>query len=173
MRRKNIDKKRKSEFNRVTKKLEKKLILREQANKELDILINILSKEIRSEKEVWEEILSLLEADQKELNYFGYRGVLVGIVAVIFTSFFTTYVLPTIIDASEVLNNLEFNFKMVIIVVALTILVIILLLLWSGVLWQLMTVFFSKEKMIRDQIYINEYLIKVIQRKIDASNKKI
>ncbi|QTD40614.1 hypothetical protein [Sporosarcina sp. Te-1] len=158
---------RKKEFKRITKKHEQKLLLRQQAIKEVDILINLLSEEISCEEKLLKEAIFHLEAKQKELTYFGYRGIFVGVVVVILTNFFTTQGLPTMYKILNEINNINSIFEKTVYYIVAVVVIIILALLFGFALWQSLVPFFGNDKEIREQIYMNEYMIKILQNKME------
>ncbi|WP_147057685.1 hypothetical protein [Sporosarcina luteola] len=166
MKKKKENKIRKKEFKRHIKKHEQKLHLRHQAVKELDILINLLSKETECEQKVLKEAMFHLEAEQKELTYFGYRGIFIGVVVVILTSFFTNQGLPIMYDFLYRINDLSSVFEMAVYYIVLVFIILILVVLFGFILWQTLIPFFGNDKEIREQIYKNEYMIKILQNKI-------
>lgn len=167
MKRKKGNRIRKKEFKRITKKHEQKLLLRQQAVKELDILINLLSKEIECEEKMLKEANFHLEAKQKELTYFGYRGIIVGVVVAVLTSIFTSTGFPIVLDAIEKVDQLNSVFEKIIHFLIAVLLILTLVIMCAFVFRQSLTPFFGDDKEIRDQIYINEYMIKIVRSKID------
>ncbi|QNK86448.1 hypothetical protein H7992_14390 [Sporosarcina sp. resist] len=163
---KKINKIRKREFNKITKKHERKLLLRAKANEELDIIINSLSKEIKCEKKLLKEVVFHLEALQKELNYFGYRGIGIGIVVVVLTNFFTTQGIPIMYEALEEIDKFSFTLEKIIYLVIYMLFFLFLVGTFGFVLWKTLSPFFGDDKDIREQIYIYEYMIKIVESKI-------
>lgn len=86
------------------RKIKKKIInnqekykkLREKARDELNVLVDFLGKGRLDDLTTYTEIKKHLEAHQKEIAYFGLRGILIGLVTAIFVYLFITQIISNI-----------------------------------------------------------------------------
>jgi hypothetical protein len=127
--------------------------LRREAYLELSVLEEYFSKRRTDRIEILSEILKHLEAYQKEKSYFGLRGILIGLTTVIFAYLFNTHILEELI-AKENNGNLFIQ--------TVTITLISLGLYFIATSHQ----FFGDLK-IRKEIYKTEYMIKIVQDRLD------
>jgi hypothetical protein len=128
--------------------------LRSDAHRQLEILeeyfgLNSLNKEM-----VYQQILFHLNSSQKEISYFGLRGVIVSVVAAIFTFGFNSMIIP------ELLNIIEKN------KVAGLIFTMILTVVFVGMFLLTVQEPFSLDRKRRNQLYINEYIIEIVKDRI-------
>lgn len=128
--------------------------LRSTAHDQLKFLEEHFGGNISSKILVYKQILFHLNSAQKEISYFGLRGVIVSIVAAIFTFGFNSMVIPELLKVIEKHKIAGFVFTMI-----LTIIFLVLFLL---------TVYepFSLDRKRRNQLYINEYMIEIVKERI-------
>ncbi|MGD6876147.1 hypothetical protein [Bacillus sp. OG2] len=140
-----------SEVSSVQAKHEK---LRREAYLELSALEEYFSKRRTDKIEILSEILKHLEAYQKEKSYFGLRGIFIGLTTVIFAYLFNTHVVEELIAKGNEANLL---------IQTVTITLVSLGLYFIATSPQ----FFGDLK-IRKEIYKTEYMIKVVQDRLDT-----
>ena len=140
--------------------------LRTRANKELMVLLDIFSKESDSEINTLKEIKIHLEATQKETNYYGFRGIVLGLVVVILANIITTQILPLLFEWAQNVSEYQTLLEVVISQIVLVIMCIIFILIFGFSFKFTTKHFYKKEEEIREQIYINEYNILKIEEKI-------
>lgn len=157
---------RKKETRRIAKNHENTTKQRLKAKIELNILVNLFSSDIESELDTFKEIKFHLEASQKELTYFGFRGITIGIIVVILTNLITNKGLPIIFDISEQMDKFPTLLDKTIMFAVLIITVMILTGVFVFAYYQFASPFLNSEKKIREQLYINEYMIKMVEEKI-------
>lgn len=134
--------------------------LRKDAYKEMQILEEYFGKRKTIRKHVLWEILIHLEARQKDLSYTGNRGVILGVVSSVLVYIFNTGILSELIT-NEVIGLWYVRF-IAIIVTSSTVGAAFMILYTMGTKH-----FFNEERKIRNQIYINEYLIKLVKEEYD------
>lgn len=171
--RKRRERKRKKEFAKsILLKHKNSEKLRLKANQELKILMEIYSKDYNEEINVLNEIKIHLEATQKEINYYGYRGIIIGLIVVILSNLIATKIFPPIFEIAETVSNFPTPLEKIIYQGILTLFCIFIFGLVAILFLQTTGPFFKKEKNIREQIYINEFNIRKIDEKIkDLENK--
>ncbi|RXI96305.1 hypothetical protein DS745_21490 [Anaerobacillus alkaliphilus] len=130
--------------------------LRSRAGDELKILEEYFGKNFTSERLKYQSILFHLTAYQKEISYFGLRGVFVGVIAAILTYGFNTVILSEILKVSEETKLAGF--------ITAILSTIIFVLIFYITLWEP----FSIDRKRRDQLYINEYMIELVKDKINT-----
>ena len=132
--------------------------LRSEAHLQLDILEGYFGRNTLNKALVYQQILLHLNSAQKEISYFGLRGVLVGVIATVFTFSFNSMVFPVLID------NIE---KSKIFGLLLTVLVsIFFIILFLIAAWEP----FSLDRKRRNRLYINEYIIELVKEKVRNNN---
>ncbi|RST58592.1 hypothetical protein D5F11_016285 [Siminovitchia terrae] len=167
-----VEKKRESR--EITKKYQDTKKLRCKAKAELKILLQLSQKENSSKLEAYKDIKYHLKSSQKELTYFGYRGVIFGFVGVILTSIVTTMIIPMIFEMSDGVNKMHSLNEKIIYAVGITLLISFLVFLFVFFSRKVVSPFYDSEKDIRNQIYINEYMINIVDEKIkELSNNTI
>lgn len=154
------------ESRRITKNYDKTIQLRLKAKEELKILVELSSSVNDSELEVYNEIKFHLEASQKGLTYFGFRGIAIGIVVLIVTNVITTKGVPIIFNISEQIDDFSSFLEKSLIFALLIAVVMVITLISMFILHQVTLPFRQSEKEIREQIYINEYMLKIVEEKI-------
>ncbi|MEK4083781.1 hypothetical protein [Psychrobacillus sp. FSL K6-1415] len=128
------------------------------------MLVNYFGNGRLDDLTIYTEVKKHLEAHQKEIAYFGLRGILIGLVTAIFVYLFNTQIISNIggHELGSQLSSYIINQIVVIIVF------IIFLLIYF-----ITTVdFFIADRNRRNQIYINEYMIKLVDEKIEAINNR-
>lgn len=140
--------------------------LRSKADDEFKTLLQLFSIDNNSDIEVLKEIKFHLEASQKEVTYFGYRGIVIGVIVAVLTSTVTTQVLPLIFDMSNQIYEQQTVIEILVFSIVVIIITTILFVMVSLLSLQIVYPFFKGDKEIRDQIYINEYMIRVVEEKI-------
>jgi len=138
--------------------------LRNIAQNELSVLEGYFGKDKLDDLTICIEIKKHLEAYQKEINYFGLRGIIVGLVTAIFVYLFNTHIIPNI--GKFVLDNKLYSYFFN----QFAVIIVILICLSFYFLATLQ--FFIPDSKRRNQIYINEYMIKLVEEKIDTINEK-
>jgi hypothetical protein len=134
--------------------------LRNTAHNELRILEEYFGRTCTDNRLVCQQILFHLNASQKEISYFGLRGIFVGIIAAIFTYGFNSLVLPMLLETLK--KNVIGGFLFIIIIT------IIFILLFFMATWE----YFSIDRKRRTQLYINEYMIELIKEKFDNLDRR-
>lgn len=159
-----IKRKKNKAENKILNNQEKYKKLRNKARGELSVLEGYFGKDKLNDLTICNEIKKHLEAHQKEINYFGLRGIIIGIVTAIYVYLFNTQITPNI--GHFVLDNPIFSY----IINQFAVIIVILIFL---ALYFLATLdFFISDSKRRNQIYINEYMIKLVEEKIDDINGK-
>ena len=141
-------------------------ILRSRANDELKVLLNVFSKENDNELEILKEIKIHLEATQKETNYYGYRGIVLGLIVVILANIITTQILPLLFEWTQNITEHQTLLEVVIFEIVLIIICIVFLVIFGFLFRSATKHFYKNEREIRNQIYINEYNLRKIEEKI-------
>jgi hypothetical protein len=100
-------------------------------------------------KKVFLEIKKHLEAQQKEASYFGFRGFTIGLIAALIVYVFSLQIPTKFLGLKDLAGS--WFLKMAGVVIGLA-----LIILYSFIDWK-----------IRKQIYIREYMIKLIDEKIE------
>ena len=171
--RSNRGKKERLAYKRYTKSIAKKYNdtqkLRNKAKEEFKFLLELFEKDSNSELEAFKEIKNHLYATQKELTYFGYRGIMVGFIIVILTNILTTRGLPKILDMIDRVNEFTNIIEKIVSFFILLVFLMLFLLFFSLFFWQMVSPFFINERGIREQIYMNEYMIYIVEEKIEKS----
>jgi len=135
--------------------------LRKRAYQELKILEEYFGKRNTNRKDILWHIYLHLEADQKELTYSGNRGVLLGVITTMLLYIFNTGILAKMIETDIKVDSwITKAIGMIFISITVVIFFIIMYFLAVGH-------FFRDEKKVRKQIYINEYLIKLVKAEYD------
>lgn len=136
-------------------------LLRKKAYQELKILEEYFGKRQINQRKIYTDILMHIEAAQKELSYTGFRGVLLGLITAVFLYAFNTQIFPILIKIKiPVEGNYFLNASIIIIFESIIfIFFIVLYFITTGST-------FWEDKKRRKQIYINEYLIKLVELKI-------
>lgn len=140
--------------------------LRLKAKEELKILIDLFSRDNDNETDAFKEIKFHLEASQKELTYFGFRGITIGIIVVLLTNIIITKGLPIMFDISEQLGKFQSLLEKSIWFAFIVVMAMLLIGFFMVAFYQFASPILRKEKKIREQIYINEYMIKMVEEKI-------
>jgi hypothetical protein len=104
-------------------------------------------------KKVFLEIKKHLEAQQKEVSYFGFKGFTIGLIAALIVYVFSTQIPIKFLGLKDLAGSWFIEMASLVIGLALII-------LYSFIDWK-----------IRKQIYIREYMIKLIDEKIEANIK--
>ncbi|WP_223592376.1 hypothetical protein [Neobacillus bataviensis] len=153
--------------NYIINNLDKYEKLRKNAHNELKILETYFGKRQIDQIKIYSDILRHLEATQKEISYFGLRGVYIGLATAIFVYIFNTQIAQNLVQSNtDILGNQLLGYILNLIGAIITIIVFLLLyFLATG------DIFISDWKR-RNQIYINEYMIKLVQEKIDELKEK-
>lgn len=150
--------------NKILDNQDKYKKLREKARIELTVLEEYFGKSSLDDLTIYTEIKKHLEAHQKEISYFGLRGILIGIITAIFVYLFNTQLTPHIgeVELGSQLWTYIIN----------QIVAIIVILIFLSVYFISTIDFFISDWNRRNQIYINEYIIKLVEEKIEAINDK-
>lgn len=156
---------------KITNKHSNSETLRLRAKKELGVLLNIFSKENDSEINTLKEIKIHLEATQKETNYYGFRGIVLGLVVVILANIITTQILPLLFEWAKDVSEYQTLIEVVISEIVLILICIIFILVFGFSFYFATKHFYKNEEEIRKQIYINEYNIRKIDEKIKLIEK--
>lgn len=148
--------------NKILSKQEKYKKLRKKARIELKVLEDYFGKEKLDDLTVYTEIKKHLEASQKEISYFGLRGIVIGLITTIFVYLFNTQINQNIgqVNAGNWLSSYIIN----------QIVAIIVVLFFLCIYFLTTSDFFISDWSRRNQIYINEYIIKLVEEKIVAIN---
>ncbi|MGM0844995.1 MAG: hypothetical protein ACQEUT_08460 [Bacillota bacterium] len=150
-------KRRKRRYKRtVIMKQKKYKELRRLAHEELSILKEHYQSVSIYEEEVLRYILYHLTASQKEISYFGLRGIFVGMIAAIFTFSFNGSIYPQLVKLID--SNAIAGF------ILSVIMPIIFFSLFLLAVWEP----FWSDKKRRDQLYINEYMIELIKKELES-----
>ncbi|MFB3168469.1 hypothetical protein P5G62_015230 [Neobacillus sp. 179-C4.2 HS] len=138
--------------------------LREKARFELTVLEEYFGKSLLDELTIYYEIKKHLEANQKEISYFGLRGVIVGLATAIFVYLFNSQIIPNLGQLNLGKENQIFSYILNQIGAIFAIIIFL-------VLYFITTAdFFIADWKRRNQIYINEYMIKLVEEKIVEIN---
>jgi hypothetical protein len=133
--------------------------LREKARFELAVLEEYFGKGRLDQLTIYSEIKKHLEAHQKELSYFGLRGVFIGLATAIFVYLFNTQLTPH-------LGQLDLGNQLISYIINQIVAIIVVVLFLS--LYFIMTGdFFISDWNRRNQIYKNEYMIKQVEDRIE------
>ncbi|MEK5209856.1 hypothetical protein [Psychrobacillus sp. FSL H8-0510] len=138
--------------------------LREKASNELIVLMDYFGKGRLDDLTTYTEIKKHLEAHQKEIAYFGLRGIFIGLVTAVFAFMFNTQVIPK-------LGTLEFGNRLISYIFN-QIVVVIIFIIFFLIYYLTAGEFFNADNNRRNQIYINEYMIKLVDEKIKTINNK-
>ncbi len=141
--------------------------LREKARVELSVLEEEFGKGRLDQISIYSEIKKHLEAHQKEISYFGLRGVIIGLATAIFGSLFTNQILPNLGKGNDKsFENNIFNYVLNLIGgITVIVIFIFLFLMATGDI-------FLADVNRRKQIYINEYMLKLVEEKMKEINDK-
>ncbi|MFB3164739.1 hypothetical protein ABLO26_25595 [Neobacillus sp. 179-J 1A1 HS] len=160
-----MNKRKKSRIkNKILNNQEKYKNLRDKARIELSVLEEYFGKSRLDQLTIYFEIKKHLEANQKEISYFGLRGVIVGLITAIFVYLFNTQIIPNLgqLDSENQLFSYILN------QIGAILATIIFLLLYFITIGDFLIADWKR----RNQIYINEYLIKLVEEKIKEINDK-
>jgi hypothetical protein len=128
--------------------------LRNAAHDQLVILEEYFGRNSSNKEFIYQQILLHLYSSQKEISYFGLRGVIVGVIATIFTFGFNSMIVPELIKLIEI-NKIAGLFSTTLI----------------SIIFFLLFLYMVREPFIldrnrRNQLYINEYMIELVKEKI-------
>ncbi|CRK80321.1 hypothetical protein [Neobacillus massiliamazoniensis] len=136
--------------------------LRKHAYKELKVLEEHFSKRQVDKGKIYSDILIHLQAYQKEISYNGLRGVTLGILTTILVYIFNTGVIAQLLKIKISMNHWVAE------AIGLIFGTIILGLYFLCMYFLGAGHFFIEDIKRRKQIYVNEYLIKIVEEKIEA-----
>lgn len=140
--------------------------LRKKAHFELIVLEEYFGKWLVDKEKIYSEIQRHLEANQKELTYNGLRGVILGILTTILVYIFNTGIIAPLLKLKLSISNWVAD--AIGIVIGTMILGIFFLTLYFLGAGQ----FFIDDLKRRKQLYINEYMLKIVQEKIQEIKEK-
>ena len=141
--------------------------LRKKAHFELKVLKGYFGKRQIDQLKVKRDILKHLEANQKEVAYFGLRGVFIGLAVAIFVYLFNTEIIPNLNHSeTEILGNGIISFLSNIIGAIFAVIIFLFLFLLAT------RDFFLSDNKRREQIYINEYIIQLVEEEINDTIDK-
>jgi hypothetical protein len=147
--------------NKILRNQEKYKKLREKARFELTVLEEYFGKNRLDQLTIYSEIKKHIEAQQKEMSYFGLRGVMIGLVTAIFVYLFNNEIMPNLNIGDGEIGNQIYNY--ILNQIGAVIAVIIFFFLYLIATGDT----FIADWQRRNQIYINEYMIKLVEEKID------
>ena len=134
---------------------------RKEAYQEIKVLEEYFGKRQIDQDRIFTDILLHLEAAQKELSYTGYRGVVLGLVTAVFLYAFNTQIMPTLTSITIPNEGNYFLNASVIMLFETIVFILFFVIYLIGT-----SSAFIEDRKRRKQIYINEYLIKLVQMKI-------
>jgi ABC-type uncharacterized transport system fused permease/ATPase subunit len=140
------------------KKYEK---LRKRAHLELEILEEYFGKRQTYKINIYVDIKRHIEAIQKDISYTGHRGILLGILTGFLVYIFQTGILAPLLKTKFTTDNYLLEALSVIIITLVLVVFFICMYFISA------SQFFWEDRKRRNQIYINEYLIKFLEEKIE------
>ncbi|SDN56682.1 hypothetical protein [Bacillus sp. OK048] len=135
--------------------------LRKTAFKELKILEEYFGKRTVDQIQIYRNILKHLEATQKEISYNGVRGVTLGILTTVLVYIFNTGVIASLLKMKISLGSWIIE-AIAMIIATFILFVYFLVMYFFGA-----SSFFIEDMKRRKQIYINEFLIKTIEEKLE------
>jgi hypothetical protein len=144
--------------NTILTNQEKYKKLREKARFELTVLEEYFGKGRLDKQTIYTEIKKHLEAHQKEISYFGLRGVIIGLATAIFVYLFNTQITPH-------LGQFDFGNQLLSYIIN-QIFAIIVVMIFLSLYFIMAGDFFISDWNRRNQIYKNEYMIKLVDERI-------
>lgn len=144
--------------------------LRRRAHAELAIIEEYFGSRTSDKLTIYTDIINHLKASQKHIAYTGFRGILLGLVTTIFVYLFTKGVINNLLDNK---GTYQVYTDAIPLIIAISLIVIIFLAMYFlGT-----SHFFLDDNKRRNQLYINEYIIHLLEGKISeikdsGKNKK-
>jgi hypothetical protein len=135
--------------------------LRKRAHLELEVLEEYFGKRQINQINIYLDIKRHLEASQIDLTYNGLRGVILGLLTAVLVYLFQTGVLAPLLKIKFSIGNYLAE------ALALIIISAVLALFFFGMYFIGTGHYFIEDRKRRNQIYINQYLIKFLEEKIE------